>query len=208
MPHAEEPMEHDGEQVRRAAPCVLEDRVGAATFRGILGLLAEGRPVTTAEVAERVGRPLAEVAGLLADEPGTDWDEDGRLVGFGLTLRETPFRLVLGERTLYTWCAMDTLFFPVLLSAPATVFSRCAATGVPIRLTVRPEALEIVEPAEAVVSEVYPEGRLMGVRASICAEGHFFASPEAGRSWLEAHPRGELWPVAKAFGLAVGHCSG
>lgn len=194
--------------VRRAAPCVLEERVGATTFRQILALLAEGRPVTTAEVAARVDRSVIEVERLLADEPGTDRDERGRLVGFGLTLVETPYQLVLGDRTLFTWCAMDTLFFPVLLGMPARVSSRCAATGVPVRFSLTPEALGAVEPAGAVVSEVYPEGHLMGVRAAICAEGHFFASEEAGRPWRDAHPRGELWPVSAAFALAVGHCGG
>lgn len=194
-------------EVRRAAPCILEDRVGAATFRRILALLAEGRPVTTGEVADRVGLPVAQVEQLLRDEPGTDWDERGRLVGFGLTLVETPYRLVLGGRPLFTWCAMDTLFFPVLLATPATVSSRCAASGAAIRLELTPEALQVVEPAGIVVSEVYPAGRIEGVRAAICVEGHFFASPEAARSWLDDHPSGEIWTAAEAFALAVGHCS-
>lgn len=197
-----------GGEARRAAPCVLEDRVGARAFRQILALLAEGRPVTTTEVADRVGQPVGEVERMLGDEPGTDWDERGRLVGFGLTLVETPYRLVLGGRTLFTWCAMDTLFFPVLLAMPARVVARCAATGVPVQLSLTPTALEAVEPAGAVVSEVYPEGRLTGVRAAICAEGHFFASRDVGRPWKDAHPRGELWSVPDAFALATGHCGG
>ena len=58
---------------------------------------------------------------------------------------------------MYTWCALDTLMFPALTGKIARVTSRCAATGRPITLTVAPEAVLHVEPAEAMVSLRTPD---------------------------------------------------
>ncbi len=190
---------------RCTAPCVLEERVGADVFRRILTLLARGRPVTTAEVAAFVGLPADRTEALLRAEPGTDWDEQGRLAGFGITLAPTAHRLVLGGQSLHTWCAMDTLFFPVLLGLPASVASTCPATGEPIRIELAPGALTLAEPAEVVVSELYPRGPIADIRGTVCNEGHFFASPAAAAGWLDAHPDGDTWPVEKAFQTAVAH---
>jgi alkylmercury lyase len=41
-------------------------------------------------------------------QQGTEWDDAGRLVGFGLTAQPTNYRF-LGGKTLYTWCASDTI---------------------------------------------------------------------------------------------------
>ncbi|MCQ4438245.1 organomercurial lyase, partial [Clostridioides difficile] len=45
----------------------------------------------------------------------TEWDDYGNVVGYGLTLRETPHTFEVDGRRLYTWCAFDTLFFPALI---------------------------------------------------------------------------------------------
>ena len=195
-------MSDDG---RCTAPCVLEERVGADAFRRILTLLAQGRPVTTTEVAAYAGLPVGRTEALLRAEPGTDWDEQGRLTGFGITQAPTAHRLVLGGRSLYTWCAMDTLFFPVLLGLAASVASTCPATGVAIRIELTPGRLVLAEPADVVVSELYPRDPVADIRGTVCAEGHFFASPAAAADWLDAHPEGDLWPVEKAFQMAVAH---
>lgn len=193
---------------RCTAPCVLEERVGAEVFRRILILLAQGRPVTTAQVASFVGLPVGQAEALLRAEPGTDWDDEGRLIGFGITLAATPHRLLLDGRPLYTWCAMDTLFFPVLLGLPASVSSTCPATGAPVRIELTPGTLTIVEPTDTVVSELYPQGPIADIRGTVCNEGHFFASPDAAAGWLDEHPEGDVWPVEKAFQMAVEHYRG
>jgi alkylmercury lyase len=66
---------------------------------------------------------------MLADLPDLETDEQGRIVGSGLTLRPTPHRFALDGRQLYTWCALDTLIFPVVLGQGATVESPCHGAG-------------------------------------------------------------------------------
>src|SRR5579871_2238058 len=80
----------------------------------VIRLLAAGEPVSMEQIASAAGVPRAEVDAMLSGPPGTDWDERGRLVGFGLTQRPTAHRFTVAGRQLYTWCAMDALFFPML----------------------------------------------------------------------------------------------
>src|SRR5205085_1692377 len=103
-------------------------------------LLACGRPVALGEIADSGGISVEQIEAVLRGQPGCEWDEDGRLVGFGLTQRPTAHRLVLPTGTLYTWCAIDTLFFPLMLGAPATAESSCPATGRSIRVELVPDA--------------------------------------------------------------------
>jgi hypothetical protein len=67
----------------------------------IVRLIANGEPVGTQEVAGLASQPAGAVERMPRDQPGTDWDEDGRLAGFVLTLRPTPHRfgrvLTVGE---------------------------------------------------------------------------------------------------------------
>jgi alkylmercury lyase len=46
----------------------------------------------------------------------------------------------LDGNRLYTWCAADTLLFPVILASRPQIESLCPATDTVIRLTVDPEA--------------------------------------------------------------------
>jgi alkylmercury lyase len=169
-------------------------------------LLVRGRPVDMAELADAIGEPTAKVEAVLRSQPGTDWDEDGRLVGFGLTLRPTPHRFQVGEQTLYTWCATDTLFFPVVLGRPATVGSTCPATGQPVHIELSPEGVQVVDPAETVVSQLHLQGSVDDIRGAVCDHGHFFASRLAAQSWLFTHPDGQTLTVAQAFAASRASC--
>lgn len=116
------------------------------------------------------------------------------------TLRPTPHRFEIGGVQLYTWCALDTLIFPAVLGRPAQVSSPCHATGQLISATVEPDAIREVEPANAVVSIVAPDGSA-SIRAAFCDEVHFFASGDVAEDWLDHHPGATVLPVADAYEL-------
>jgi hypothetical protein len=65
----------------------------------IVRALAQGGPVATKEIAASANLPEADVLRLLRPQPGTEWDDDGRLVGFGLTPRPTEHRFTVGGQT-------------------------------------------------------------------------------------------------------------
>ena len=165
-----------------------------------LDLLARGKPTSPEEIAAASSKPPEEVRATLDRFPSTEWDEQGRVVGAGLTLCLTPHRLELKGRTLFAWCALDALLFPVLLGRPASIESPCRGTGDPVHTEVTPAGIEMVEPPSAVVSVVAARD-LANLRSVGCNNTHFFSSPEAVSRWLEKHPETTILPVEDAFRL-------
>ncbi len=60
--------------------------------------------------------------------------------------------------SLFTWCALDTLIFPVWLERSAQVSSSCPVTGRPLHLIVTPEGLERLDTPSGVTSLLLQEG--------------------------------------------------
>ncbi len=165
-----------------------------------LDLLARSKPVTPEEIAAASGKSPEQVRAALERFPSTEWDEQGRVVGLGLTLRLTPHRLELEGRTLFAWCALDTLLFPIVLGRPASIESPCRGTSEPVHIEVTPAGIEAVDPPSAVVSIVAARD-LASLRSVGCTNTHFFSSPEASSRWLERHPEATILPVEDAFRL-------
>jgi alkylmercury lyase len=178
---------------------------GHGALPRLLRLLATGTPVDLDEFAqcEPAGADLVRV---VRAQPGTEWDRDGRLVGFGLTTRPTRHRFSVGGVQLYTWCAADTLFFTVILGASTVVASECPVTGAPIRLELAPDGVSSVTPPDTVVSQRHREGPVGDLRADVCDQGHFFASRSAGAAWSAEHPDATLLDVADAFAECGAAC--
>lgn len=164
----------------------------------LLRLLANGEPVEISALAREAGLAGDQVRDRLNAVPDTEYDDAGRIVGQGLTLRPTAHRFIVDGLVLYTWCALDTLIFPTLLDRSARIESTSPGSGRTIRVTVGPTGVTAVEPTEAVVSLVNPED-ITSIRSSFCNQVHYFASAEDARPWLEAHSDGELLAVADAF---------
>ncbi|BBY56177.1 hypothetical protein MKOR_34280 [Mycolicibacillus koreensis] len=96
-----------------------ETGLDAGLLIPLLRLLVDGDPVTVEQLAAAASRTLDDVRRGLAAVPDTEYDDQGRIIGQGLTLRPTPHRFTVAGEELYTWCALDTLIFPALLDRPA-----------------------------------------------------------------------------------------
>jgi alkylmercury lyase len=170
-----------------------------AFFPALLRLVAEGEPVVLSRLATAAEVPESRIAAWLHAQPGTDWTDDGRLLGFGLTQRPTQHRFVVDGRELFTFCAADTLLFPPILGRAAHIESTCPATGTPIRFDVSPDSVDSVDPGTAVVSQVDLCVGRGDIRATTCDHGQFFADYAATEKWRADHPGGEVLPVAEFF---------
>jgi alkylmercury lyase len=170
-------------------------------WQPLLGLLAQGNPVSAEELSAATGRSVTGVQQGLTAMPDTEYAADGRVLGHGLTLVPTAHRFEVAGRPLYTWCALDTLIFPTILGLPARVQSPCHTTGELVRLSVDESGVTGLDPQSAVVSLVDPED-LTSVRSAFCNQVHFFASSEAAQPWLDQHPGAAVVPVADAYELA------
>jgi alkylmercury lyase len=174
-------------RLRRAAPRWSGTSPDWSWRRAPSGCWPTGEPVALERLAAASGRKVEEVETALDAQRSAERDEQGRLVGPGLTMRPTSHRFTVRGRTLYTWCASDALMFPVVLGRPGVVESPCPRTGQPIRIGLAPDAVEGLDPPTAVVSAVRPIG-LTDLHSSVCRHGHFFASRAAAARWATSTP--------------------
>ena len=177
-----------------------EGKESAQLFRVLLCELAAGRPVSRERLAELIHWPAHEVAAALERAIGVEYDGAGCIVGYGLTLRETPHAFEVGGRRLYTWCALDALMFPSLIGETARVVSSCAVPGAPIRLTVTPDGIRNLDPASATVSLILPDDS-RDIRSAFCCQVLFFVSASAAESWIGTRKHAIAVSVEEAFGL-------
>ena len=185
------------------AVCKRQERYQRNThlFDQLVQLFVRGNPVAPELLVRLLHRELDVVRSILQAHPELEYDEQGNLVGSGLTLLPTVHQLQVEQRTLFAWCAFDTLTYPVALHLSAQVTSRCPVTGRSIHLTVTPEQVLDLDPAEAQVSLIVDvaAGCCHNVREDVCNYGHFFASRETATQWQAAHRQAVILSVEEAY---------
>src|SRR5258708_25010436 len=171
--------------------------------RQIMRAMAEtGQPLAPVHLARRLQMSQESLTAHLARVPDTEFDTQGNIVGWGITLLPTQHQFRLKERPLFTWCAFDTVLFPPLLQVEAHVQSICEASGQPITF-VAPRSGEIADlfPATSVLSLILPTERCDFVRGTFCKQSLFFHSEEAASPWMALHPDAVLLSVEEAARL-------
>ena len=157
--------------------------------RQILQTLTEiGQPIAPARLATLLQMSQEELAMHLDRVPDTEFDEQGNVVGWGITLLATPHQFVLPVRAFFTWCAFDTVLFPPLLQVSAQVLSKCSGSGHPITFIATPEGIKELTPTTSVLSLILPAVRYDCVRGTFCQQSLFFESEEVASAWLASHP--------------------
>ena len=166
----------------------------------MLRLLQHGKPVAPEELATATGLAIG-VAVKLASRLGAEFDNEGNLVGWGLTLVPTPHKYRANGHDLYAWCAGDTISFPSILNHTAVIESPDPISGEIVRLTVTPGGIEDLNPGSAVVSWSL-ESDLDNIRGSFCNLTHYFASRETAAQYVSDHPGLVIVPVESVFEAA------
>ena len=178
--------------------CGTHEHVCVALIRH----LAAGQPVSAAHLAADIAMEEPAVSAVLQQMSDVAYDGDGQVVGFGLSLVPTAHQFTINSQTLYTWCALDTFLYTALLGQPSEVVSHCPVTARPITLSMTPEGVAELAPTASVISIVIPNGSISDCRRSaFCNHGHFFASAEAGATWLNGRPNGIILSIAHAHRL-------
>jgi alkylmercury lyase len=156
----------------------------------IFRLLAEtGQPLAPMDVASCLQISPESLAAHLAHAPDMEFDGEGKIVGWGITLVPTQHQFWVKGHALFTWCAFDTVLFPSLLQAKAQVRSLCKTTGQPIIFRATPEGITDLVPATSVLSLTLPSARCECVRGTFCAQSHFFSDNGDGLILDHVTPR-------------------
>jgi alkylmercury lyase len=152
----------------------------------LLRLLADGKPVSPKQIAADLDILPDNLTSALQQSTAVELDEDGNVVAaFGLSLNPTPHHFEVAGNALHAWCALDTLYIPVVIKQTARVESICPVTGAKIRLSVTPDGVESLEPADAVLVIAVEGASQCGasIQESFCDHVHFLSSPEAASEW-------------------------
>jgi hypothetical protein len=176
----------------------------------VLRRLAEGRPVAPEEADQ-----IAAALGIAQDkarhvlELTTERDDVGQIRGLmGLSLNDHPHQLTVADQPLAAWCALDTLFLPILLRQTAEVHSPSRVSRRPVHLRVSAEGLEALDPADAVMSLVivdpaqFDTSSVEAVWAAFCTLVHFFASRDEAEGWAHRHEGIAVLSVREGYELA------
>ena len=159
-------------------------------------LLLEGKPVSPDRIAAYLHLTQKEVADLVE---GAELDEDGNVVGFGLSIVPTPHSYQIDGRQLYVWCAFDAIMFPLLHKSTVVIESSDPISGEQIRLTSTPEGVRDVNPATTVVSWVPGINSPDNIRSKFCDLTHFFTSEATASEYVAKHPGLVIVPIEQVF---------
>ena len=124
----------------------------------VRGIYRDGA-VSAESFAQELEIDASEARALFSalSDMGMEFDEAGNIVGAALTSKQTPHAVRIGDRVLYAWCALDTLFIPGLLDETAEIESTCPTSGTPISLSVSPNGVIKYAPQDVVISVVLPD---------------------------------------------------
>ena len=184
---------------------LFEQRLSLELYRQ----LAAGQPVPRATLAELLQVPIETLSRTIDGWPGVFSDAQKRVVGYwGISLATayaSPHRLTVDGRRLSAWCAWDTLFLPQLLGKSAAIESTSPSPAVTVRLSVTPEGVKFVDPADTHVSFLTPDTASFqkDVVSTFCHFVHFFPSRRAGETWVAQHPGTFILSVADAHIIAA-----
>jgi alkylmercury lyase len=200
--------EYWGKLASFLSPFSLEEqRAAVALYRE----LAKGSPVHADQLGRALGVSLTESRTLLQREavkPFVYADDGGRVLGFGgLAAAPMHHRFEVEGRTLWTWCAWDSLFIPEILGRSAHVTSADPENGEIVSLVVAPNCVESAVPETVVVSFIELEapvfqGSAANVMANFCHFVFFFSTRSSGERWIAKHPGTFLYGLEEAFALA------
>lgn len=169
----------------------------------ILQQVSRGKPSTLAALGASLQMSQDELEQRLSQAPDTEFDQQGAIVGWGVTMIATRHRFQIRQQSLFTWCAFDTVLFPPALGETAQIQSTCSVTGQTITFVATPEGvIKELTPLSTVLSLILPAERSDCVRDTFCEQSLFFQSEQAAAAFLATHPSALILSVEEA--AAVG----
>lgn len=167
-------------------------------------LLASGDNVSIDRLASSLNLSTNDTQQLLASWTGVSFNEQGLIDGFwGVSTKETSHRFVLNQTTLYTWCAWDLLFVPVIYQQTINASTTCPVSGQTIELTISADGIEKTTPETPMITFIKPalDEIKKDVTGSFCQYVFFVASEETGKQWQQQRSDGFLLSLEQGFNL-------
>lgn len=160
------------------------DFTDSTAHKAFRRLLDKPEPFAVASLAAAIGsdeQRVADAFAALKSAGRAEFDEQDRLLGiYGLTLKPTEHRLVIGGKTFFVWCAFDSVGIPAALGESATVTSVCAQCGRELELMIN----DGQPPSLPLVISWLPQ-RCDSVRDEFCPTVNFYCDADHYRASLD-----------------------
>jgi len=175
------------------------------------GMLAEGKPLPIHALAAETGVEVDRLRELLV-AVRSQFDEEGRLVDlFGMTLEQTPHRLEIGSKVVFSCCALWAHVIPKLINRSIVVHSTDPVSKELVRLSISPVRVQSLEPVDAAATMAVASARDIAtdVCAAFCCQVKHFVSRENAELFASESSRrrvvtvGELHELGADFYLAI-----
>lgn len=180
------------------------DKTGQQQAMQLYLLLARGENVSIDTLASSLNLNTDDTRQLLASWTGVSFNQQGLIDGFwGVSTKETSHRFVINQATLYTWCAWDLLFIPVIYQQTINATTTCPVSGQTIELAITPDGIESAKPDTAMITFIKPalEKIKEDVTGSFCQYVFFVDSEETGKQWQQQRSDGFLLTLNQGFEL-------
>jgi alkylmercury lyase len=167
--------------------------------RTISAQVARGKPIEKTALAAALHLSLEKLEQRLVRLPDLEYDQQGHIVGWGITLVPTRHRFQIHGQELFTWCAFDTVFYPPRLRVEAQVQSLCPVTCRAISFVATPDGnVRNLIQDSGVLSLIIPTEQRNYGRAGFCERSLFFWDEQAASSFLKTHPEAILLSIEEA----------
>ena len=164
--------------------------------------LLKGRPLPRGRFSEVTDVPI-DKAHQIIQQYG-EVNKEGEIVGYlGLSLNKTVHQLNFDNKTLYAWCAMDSILLPRYLMHRWEIISIDPITDIPVKLSISDNLLEWTRPVPLFISWV-EKADSCDIKSSFCRHSFFFGSEDAANKWLEKNPLGKISKVEDFFSNSSG----
>ena len=178
-----------------------KQELSLAIYKG----LEKGKAVSIDDLKSTTTLSRDVINDFLSEWPGIFYDDAKRIIGYwGLAIQEMLHKIELKDKTLYGWCAWDTLFIPQLIDKDAIIRSIDNTTKEEIVIEIDRQGNLISGNDDIVVSmlTVDEEKFKENVVTSFCHFIYFFKNKTSGEVWVSKHDGTFLITLKEAIELS------
>ncbi|MFC4004073.1 organomercurial lyase [Prauserella oleivorans] len=178
------------ELTRPGGPLDLGHDQARLVTRMLRLLAGEGQPVThdhALDTITELGIDRARADALL--DTWTERDDDGLIVGLGVTYNPTPHEMTIDGVRMWAWYAMDTLIFTHILDKPIAIASTTPGSGDVVTLHASPTGITHLQPVGAVATQRVPGSDQVDLSSTtaiwgtFCHHNLFFPNQAQAEQW-------------------------
>ena len=180
------------------------NNAGQQQAKQLYHLLSNGEAISVQDFANEIKLTNEQADAILENWTGVSFDDNKNIDGFwGLSTTKTRHSFELNNHTLYTWCAWDLLFMPVIFQQTITAHTTCPVTDNEITLIISKNKIEQAKPVDAMITFIKPalEQLKANVTQSFCQYVFFVESEQAGLEWKKGREGGFLLDLDTGFDL-------